>query len=232
MKLGLSGALTLALCLFAISCAGSNAADGNAEPPVQKAPVKLEARVIELELGNTRDILMDVRRAKNCTSSLYDEVNRHPMTMITIPNVVGPVVYSIPRPIMDTSQVLPARQKWVELYMGEIKPIVAYMKTDMDEIRSGEAELHFPQSIEQELNPEIDTWGKNIDSASAATNNLEKLTAAPPYDNSAIAKETTELHKLLISMEDTGKRVVKLMKKGAKKEKELDKKKEKTKKRD
>jgi hypothetical protein len=223
MKSGQLGSLALGLCLIGAFCAAGDAADGNTEPPEQKAPVKLEARVIELELSNTRDILLDVQRAKNCTSSLYDEVNRHPMTMITIPNVVGPVVYSIPQPIPDTSQILPARQKWVELYMGEIRPIVAYMKTDMDAIRNGEAALQFPPSIEQELNPEIDTWGKDIDHAFTCMTHLEKLTAAPPYDNSAIAKETTELHQIMSSMEKTGKRVVKLMKQGAKKEKKKEK---------
>jgi hypothetical protein len=183
------------------------------------APLQSQARVIDLELNNMRDILIDVQRAKGCASSLYDEVNRHPMTMVSMPNVVGATAYSIPQPIVDTSQLLPARQKWVELYMGEIKPIVTYMKTDMDAIRTGEAALQLAPSIEQELQPELDTWGKDIDQAFICTTNLEKLTAAPPYDNRAIAQQTTELHKTMSAMEKTGKRVVKIMKKCEKKRK-------------
>jgi hypothetical protein len=93
------------------------------------------------------------------------------------------------------------------------------MKADMDAIRSGETALQLSSSIEQELKSELDTWGKDIDQAFTCTTNLEKLTAKPPYDNRAIAQQTTELHKTMSAMEKTGKRVVKVMKKGEKKQK-------------
>jgi hypothetical protein len=172
-----------------------------------------------LELGNVRDILLDVDRAQNAASHLFDEVSRHPITTTMRANVIGATVISMPQPTFDVSQVLPARKTWIDTYMSEIKPIIIYMKQDLDAIRSGEAELHMSEKNEKSLSPLLAEWAAAIDKGAAATDELTKLTAVTPYDNSSIAKQAIELHKAMKTIKKNGKKVIAILRKSAKKDK-------------
>jgi hypothetical protein len=183
----------------------------------QSAPI--EGKVVNLELGNVRDILLDVDRAQKAASNLFDEVNRHPITTNMSANVIGTTVISMPQPAFAMSQVLPARKTWVDTYMSEIKPIIISMKQDLDAIRNGEADLHMSDKDEKALTPLLAEWATAIDKGAAATDELTKLTAGTPYNNSAIAKQASELHKAMKTIKKNGKKVLDILRKSAKKDK-------------
>ena len=163
---------------------------------------------MHVELGNVRDILLDVRRAKVAASHLYLEVTRHPITSYNYVDAMGPVMMEIPMPTFDMSEVLPARQKWVELYMQEITPALTYIKSDGDGIKSGEVDLNFSDKVRTKFDSLLQDAGTSIDKATACGVQLQKLTTAPPYDNLAIAKQTSELHKDLREVEKTTKHLI------------------------
>jgi len=206
----LLAAITLAV-LF-----GQNLPAHSQDQP-KSAPI--EGKVVNLELGNVRDILLDVDRAQKAASNLFDEVSRHPITTTMSANVIGATVISMPQPTFDMSQVLPARKSWVDTYMSEIKPIVIYMKQDLEAIRSGEADLHMSDKDEKALTPLLAEWATAIDKGAAATDELTKLTAGQPYDNSGIAKQAVELHKAMKTIKKNGKKVLDILRKSAKKDK-------------
>jgi len=189
----------------------------NSQDQPKSAPI--EGKVVNLELGNVRDILLDVDRAQKAASNLFDEVNRHPITTTMSANVIGATVISMPQPAFDMSQVLPARKSWIDTYMNEIKPIIIYMKQDLDAIRSGQTELQMSEKDEKSLTPLLAEWAAAIDKGAAATDELTKLTAGPTYDNSGISKQAVELHKAMKIIKKNGKKVLDILRKSAKKDK-------------
>ncbi|MDR3616717.1 MAG: hypothetical protein P4L53_24380 [Candidatus Obscuribacterales bacterium] len=185
----------------------------------QSKSAPIEGKVVNLELGNVRDILLDVERAQKAASNLFDEVTRHPITTTMSANVIGATVISMPQPTFDVSQTLPARKAWVDTYMSEIKPIIIYMKQDLDAIRSGESALQMAEKDEKVLKPLLADWAAAIDKGAAATDELTKLTVGPTYDNSGIAKQAIELHKAMKTIKKNGKKVLDILRKSAKKDK-------------
>lgn len=218
LRLALIG-LAVATCTAGAAQAEETANAPSTNPtigsPTSTSPT-IKGGVVDLELTNVRDILLDVDRAQAAASHLCDEVTRHPVTTTFSANVVGSTVISMPQPTFDMSRVLPARKSWVDMYMNEIKPIIGYMKQDLDAIRNGEVDLHLDPKYEQKLTPLLTDWSAAIDQGAKSTANLTSLTASEPYNNLAIAKEAADLHKAMKSMKKTGKRVADIMKKSSK----------------
>lgn len=181
------------------------------DPGVQT--LKAGTSVAHVELENVRDILLDVRRAETAAKHLNDEVSRHPITSYTYADSMGPVMIEIPMPQFDMSEVLPARQKWVELYMQVIAPIIAYIKNDFDGIKGSEPDLNLKDKDKEKFESLLQECATTIGQASDCGAQLQKSTAAPPYDNLAIAKETSVLHKNLREVEKSTKRLIDEVKK-------------------
>jgi hypothetical protein len=178
-----------------------------------KAALSAGASVVDVELANVRDILLDVRRAKEAAAHLYGEVTRHPITGYSYVDAMGPVMMEIPMPTFDMSQVLPARRQWVELYMGEISSVMTYVKADLDGIKAGAANLSLPEKDKPTFDKDLQECSASIDLAIGYGGQLKKLTGAPPYDNLSIAKLISPLHKELREVEKTTKRLIGQVKK-------------------
>jgi hypothetical protein len=171
------------------------------------------ASVGSVELANVRDILLDVRRAQAAAVHLYGEVTRHPITGYSYADAMGPVMIEIPMPTFDMSQVLPARRQWVELYMGEISSVLTYVKNDMDSIKASGADLSLPAKDKPTFEKDLADASASIDRTVSYGEQLKKLTVAPPYDNVAIAKLISPLHKDWKEVEKTSKRLIGQIKK-------------------
>jgi hypothetical protein len=170
-----------------------------------KQPLNAGISTVELELGDIHDILLDMKRAKVATSHLYDEVTRHPITTYNYANVVGPVMMTIPEPMFDMSEVLPARKKYVDLYMQELAPLINYVNTDLAAVKSGSSQLKFSEKAEDKFSKYMNETSAGVDVVSQCTTQLQQLTAAPPYDNLAIAKCSAALNKELRKLEKSTK---------------------------
>jgi hypothetical protein len=195
--------------------------------PVETAPkqitpaqngddVKLKggASVVHVEIDNVRDVQIDIKRAKANANHLFDEMTRHPITSYNAINTMGPVMMTFIEPTFDMKEVLPARQKWVELYMQQIAPTVALIKEDFDAINSGRNTLQFPAGDKEKLDEHLNECFKEIDAASAAATTLQKLTTAPPYNNLAVSKQAVVLAKSLEEMDKATKHLIGELKKG------------------
>jgi hypothetical protein len=172
--------------------------------------------VSDMEMSNVRDILLDLRRAKANAEHLYLEVTRHPITSYTYANVMGPVMISIPEPTFDISEVLPARKQWVDAYMQQLSPAITYIKADIDGIKAGASGLHFSERSQAKFDEILQNSQAGTDKLTASNAQLQKLTAGPAYDNLAIAKQTSIMHKVLRDVEKDTKRLFDEIKKSHK----------------
>jgi hypothetical protein len=200
-----------------IKGSGTNAADNASSSSASASSGKTfltgGTSVGNVELSNVRDILLDVRRAQAASAHLYGEVTRHPITGYTYADSMGPVMIEIPMPTFDMSEVLPARRQWVELYMGEISSVLAYVKADLDSIKAGGADLSLPPKDKPVFEKDLQEASATVDRAVGFGEQLKKLTVAPPYDNLAIARLISPLHKDLKEVEKTTKRLIGQIKK-------------------
>lgn len=166
------------------------------------------ASVDQVELANTRDILLDVRRARGAAANLYGEVTRHPITGYTSADAMGPVMVEIPMPTFDMSEVLPARKAWVDLYVGEISSTVSYIKNDIAALKGGQGALPIPSNDRETFENDLQDCTATIERAVNYASQLKTLTASQPYDNLAIAKLISPLHKDLTEVEKTTKKLI------------------------
>jgi hypothetical protein len=186
-------------------------------PPVAGGDdIKLKggASVVHVEIDNVRDVQIDIKRAKANANHLFDEVTRHPITSYQSINTMGPVMMTFIEPTFDTKEVLPARRKWVELYMAQIAPTVVLIKEDFDAINNGRNTLQYQAGDKEKLDEHLSECFKQIDAASQAAADLQKLTTAPPYDNLAVAKKAVVLEKSLEEMDKATKHLIGELKKG------------------
>jgi hypothetical protein len=186
-------------------------------PPSENGDdIKLKggASVVHIEIGNVRDVQIDIKRAKANANHLFDEMTRHPITSYNAINTMGPVMMTFIEPTFDMKEVLPARQKWVELYMAQIAPTVALIKEDFDAINAGRNTLQYPVGDKEKLDEHLNECFKQVDAASAAAAVLQTLTAAPPYDNLAVSKQAVVLAKSLDEMDKATKHLIGELKKG------------------
>jgi hypothetical protein len=186
-------------------------------PPIQNGEdLKLKggASVVHVEIDNVRDVQIDIKRAKANANHLFDEMTRHPITSYNAINTMGPVMMTFIEPTFDMKEVLPARQRWVELYMGQIAPTVALIKEDFDAINSGRNTLQYPVGDNEKLDEHLNECFKQVDAASAAAAILQTLTAAPPYDNLAVSKQAVVLAKSLEEVDKATKHLIGELKKG------------------
>ncbi len=195
--------------VFASSAEGASSANASSS----KTSLTGGASVGQVELTNVRDILSDVRRAEASATHLFGEVTRHPITGYNYVDAMGPVMFEIPMPAFDMSEVLPARRQWVELDMNEMNSELAYVRADLETIKDAGADLSLPLKERPIFDKDVQESGASIDRAVSNLEQLKKLTVAPPYDNLAIAKLISPLHKDLKEVEKTTKKLIGQIKK-------------------
>lgn len=206
---------------------GTTAPEKPAGGPVDTAPkqmppvgsgddVKLKggASVIHVEIDNIRDVQIDIKRAKANANHLFDEVTRHPITSYNSINTMGPVMMTFVEPTFDVNEVLPPRRKWVELYMAQIVPTATLIKEDFDAINDGRNTLQFPAGDKEKLDEHLKQCFTDVDTVTTAVTSLQKLTAAPPYDNLAIARKAVNLAKTLEDLDKSTRHLIGELKKG------------------
>jgi len=187
------------------TCCLAQNSGANQAAPNTKQPLQAGVSTVDVELGDIRDILLDMKRAKVAASHLYDEVSRHPITMYNYATVMGPVMMTIPEPMFDMSEVLPARKKYVDLYMQELTPLISYVKNDLQGVQNGSSQLKLSEKVEDKFSKDMQECSSGADIVSQCATQLQQLTTAPPYDNLAIAKCTSSLHKELRKLEKSTK---------------------------
>src|SRR5215470_5703849 len=98
---------------------GAGSATGQAQSPALKGSVQ----IIELNLQMLRDVGLDLKKVISAAGSLYDEVTLQPVTVTTMPNVIGMgTVWNIPVGFNPSGPPLPPRKKRVDLAMNEMRP--------------------------------------------------------------------------------------------------------------
>ena len=193
---------------------GANAPPPKEKPVEPEIKLKSGASIVDVEIGNVRDISIDIKRAKTAANHLFDEVTRHPITSYNAINTMGPVMMTFEEPTFDASKVLPPRQKWVDVYMQQITPSVMLIKEDVESINTGRQEMGFNAEAKAKLDEHLAECTKNINEAAGFAETLKTLTAAPPYDNLAIAKNAVRMHKSLDEMQKSTKHLIDELKKG------------------
>jgi hypothetical protein len=183
----------------------------------QNAELKGQVQVLEVQLQHVNDVGVDLKKALQSTSSLYDEVTRRPVTIGVTPNVVGATVLNVPTPRFDMGASVPARKEEIDRGVAQINDTVALLKKDVSAIQSGELELKWPAGTEEELNGLMNDWMTAVNRAYDRLGDLKNATAQQPYDNAAIAKTTSLLRKDISRIEKIRKAIYAKLKKAANK---------------
>lgn len=194
-------------CTFADSPVQSNSTD--APPPL---PV-LEGNVqkITLDLDQLRDVGLDLKHLVKAISSLYDEVTCQPMTMISEPEMVGPVIVSIPTIAVPAGPPQPARKPRVDLAMSSIKPAIDMMKSNVDKFVSGQAKFDLSDQTAARLQPLFDEWVTGVKDLYTKEVALEGMTQGPPYDNYKIADQTMAMEKEIKKLDESRHGIFKII---------------------
>ncbi len=217
------------MLLVAVACLLANCSTSAAEEtPVQTnagstagaqesrpAPVlKGEVNKINVALENLEEVALDIKRLREAAGDLYDEVTIKPANFSMAPNVVGATVISLPVHISTAAMALP-RPKWVNQCMSDIEPVIRLLKQDVDDILSGEKEIHLPQPVWDSLQPQFKDWVALVSNLDNQLNNLQKYTKQPPYDNNVIGTYAGQIQADARKLEITRKKIYKSLQKEA-----------------
>jgi len=211
-------ALLLLAAAFVLPLQPGGAAPAAAETGGAAGPgLKGGVQKVELSLEQLRDVGLDLKQVLKGASSLYDEVTIQPVTIVTQPDVVGPgIVINIPVATMPAGPRQPARKDRVDRAMAQIRPTIDYLKKDVDEFLAGSRQLDLPDEIRERLKPEFQAWVEQVNAAAAGLARLDQLTAAPPYDNDAIASLSVDLQKSVKRLDSTRRAIYKVIRKEGK----------------
>jgi len=216
----------IALLYVAHSCPADAPASGQTSAPgadsassTTAGSTALTGKVqkVELNLEKLRDVGLDLKHTLKALSSLYEEVTTQPVSIVTEPEVIGmgTIIY-IPVGTQPVGPVQPARKQRVDLEMNAIKPEVTQMKTNVDEFLSGHAQLDLPSDVMSELQPEIKTWVATVENLSGNLAQLTQLTQGPPYDQPDIAGKTVDMQKEIKQLDETRRKIYKVIRKEGK----------------
>jgi hypothetical protein len=197
-------------CHFALaSRAGETPTDASAAP----SSVQLQGTVqkISLDLNQLRDVGLDLKHLVKSLSSLYDEVTIQPMTMISEPEVVGPVVISIPTVPVPAGPPEPPRKERVDLAMSSIKPTIDLMKSNVNEFVAGQVQFDLPEATITQIKPLFDQWVSGVNDLYSKELELETMAAGPPYNNYKIADQTMNMEKEIKKLDESRHAIFKIV---------------------
>lgn len=190
-----------------VNSSSSSSSSSSSTPSTGDSSLKGSAKVIEVHVQNVRDVGLDLKRALQSASSLYDEVTREPVVVGSRPEVIGFQVITLPDVSFDSSQTLPARKEWVDHYVFEIDKVLTLLDSDVDKVRAGELELKWPPGTEEMFTQLLTDWMNGVEKAYGKFKQLKSITVSPPYDNLAIAKSISELRKDILAVDKVRKNV-------------------------
>jgi hypothetical protein len=183
----------------------------------QTSPTTLQGNVVEVgvTLNNLRDARLSISRVRKATANLYDEVTRQQMTMDFNPNVIGTTVIMTPRPTFSGA-LLPARKKWVDASMAEIRPIINLFKEDVDVAIETDRRTDVSDKTKKTLDQIRAEAFESIKKSFEDFTQLEVLTNTTNYDNAAISNEVTKLDNQMKTLDRTLKKGITILQKESK----------------
>ncbi len=177
-------------------------------------------KMIELNLENLRDLGLDLKNVMKASSSLYDEVTIQPVTINTMPTVIGyGTVVNLPVGFTPTGAGPQPKKKRVDMAMNQMRPIIHLLKADLDEFETGRARLDISDEERKVMQPWFDEWKDLIRDVSGNLEQLESLTSEKRYDNRAIANAANAIHQDTKKMDKVRLKVYKFLQKQGKKNK-------------
>jgi hypothetical protein len=184
-------------------------------PPASDTTLKGAVQSIQLNLEVLRDIGLDIKKLRSASEELYNEVTLQPVSLQMQPNVVGmgTIIYT---PVAAAPVYMAPRKKRVDLAMNDMRPIVTLMKEDVDAVLSGQRKIDLPENTDEVLDPLLKIWENLVNRIFTQYSSLEPLTQTSNYDNKAIARIAHAIHKDTKTLEDTRKKVFKIIQKAGK----------------
>lgn len=157
-------------------------------------PIQGGVKMVEVSLENLRDLGLDLKHVMSGASHIYDEVNIAPVSLQTVPEVIGRgIVINIPIGTTPIGPPAPPRKSRLDLAMHEISPIITLLKTDVDAFLSGQQRLDIDENTRAEIRPVFESWAKSVTSMATVLTSLDTLTAGPKFDNGAISQAAQQL---------------------------------------
>ena len=202
----------------------ANATPANTAPPGSSDVVpsgrslQTGVRKIELSLEKLRDVGLDLKHLMKSASSLYDEVAIRPVALMTEPEVIGTTVINVPIGVQPIGPVQPTRKDRLDLAMNSVRPIVALLKTNVDEFLSGEQQLDISSDTLEELKPKLKDWVDRVTELSAQEKQLETLTAGPDFDSNRIADGAVAMEKNVKQLDAVRRDIYKIIRKRARRD--------------
>ena len=167
---------------------------------VKKAAILAEAGLKELDETS--------KYLKRSSMDLMTECERQNYVCVGEPDVIGSMVIpAIPEPsgMLPMGDVLPARKKWIDVYMQQLSQIVAYLQKEMSSI------VIPPDKADAVEQPWNDMKALAGDIAQHYQN-LQPLTQGPKYDNLKIGREALGIYDDTKTFEELRKKIFHIMK--------------------
>lgn len=177
------------------------AAETSATTPAQPvqattagAPLQGGVKLVEPSLEHLRDLGIDLKHVMTGASHLYDEVNIAPVSLETVPEVVGRgIIINIPIGTQQMGPPAPPRKDRLDVAMAQITPVVTQLKSDVDKFMSGQQRLDITDQTRTELRPVFESWASSVTAMATQVTNLQSLVAGPKFDNGAISAAAQQI---------------------------------------
>lgn len=178
----------------AVPSTSSQAPATAADPTAAAAPLQGGVKLVAPTLGHLHDLGLDLKHLMTGASHLYDEVNIAPVSLETMPEVVGRgIIINIPIGTQQMGPPAPPRKDRLNLAMAQITPVVTQLKQDVDLFVSGHQRLDITDETRSELKPVLENWITSVNSLAKQLDNLQSLTAGPNYDNAQISQAAQQV---------------------------------------
>lgn len=180
--------------------------------------IKGTVQKVDLELRTLQDIGIDLKSILRAASNLYDMATFQPVRIITQPEVIGAgTIINVPIGTEPTGPPRPITKESMDLAIKRMKPIVELLKKNVDEFVAGEKELNLPESVLNQLDPQLNSWVNLVNTISFQYRKLEQMADRPPYDNEKVAGLTASMQTNAKELERVRLSIYKVIQKAGKK---------------
>lgn len=206
MNLAIAGLVTT---FFGQTLFGPACADEISATPSTALSGQVE--VVELNLATLRDLGLDIKHVQHGAGTLMDEVSRQPVSIQTMPEVVGRnTIINLPVGFTGNGYVQP-RKAAVDAAMGAMEPWIDLSKASVDAILEGHKKLDLDEDTKKELAPQFKEWVALVNSMYDHLQKLKVLAKKTPYDNEPMASEATAIYKDSKSLEKVRREIYKVL---------------------
>lgn len=177
-------------------------------------------KLIEVDLGELRDMDLDIKRVRNAANSLKSEVSRQAVTINTTPSMIGMgTIIQVPTSFSGGGY-LPPRKTAIDAAMGAMRPFIELSKRDVDDFAAGNRQLDLSESTRAKMKPLSEEWVRCISGSYSQLKILDDLTRGPSYDDQSIAGASSVIDKNMKDLGKALKQFYKLLQKEGKQDKE------------